>query len=84
MDGYGTFTWPDGRVYDGYVKVIFIQYVKDKKHGFGDFTYADGSMYKGNWKDGKEHGQGSYYSKNGLFREGEWENGKRIKWTSSY
>ena len=56
MDGYGTFTWPDGRVYDGYVIVIIIQYVKDKKHGFGDFTYTDGSMYKGNWKDGKEHG----------------------------
>lgn len=57
MDGYGTFSWPDGRSYDGYViRLIIIKYVKDKKHGFGDFTYSDGSMYKGNWMDGKEHG----------------------------
>lgn len=22
MDGYGVFTWPDGRCYDGYVIII--------------------------------------------------------------
>lgn len=58
MDGYGTFTWPDGRSYDGYVIyiIIIIKYIKDKKNGFGDFTYSDGSMYKGNWINGKENG----------------------------
>jgi len=28
MNGYGTFTWPDGRKFKGY-------YLNDKKHGEG-------------------------------------------------
>ena len=46
MNGEGTFTWPDGRKYEG-------EYLNDKKHGLGKFTHADGSKYNGNWKDGK-------------------------------
>jgi len=46
MNGYGVFTWPDGRKYDG-------NYVEDKKEGRGKFTWPDGKEYDGEWKDGK-------------------------------
>jgi len=32
MEGYGTFTWPDGRRYEG-------QYADDKKEGKGVFYW---------------------------------------------
>ena len=35
MDGYGVYTWSDGRRYEG-------QFLKDKKHGKGIHTWADG------------------------------------------
>lgn len=46
MDGYGIFTWVDGRKYEG-------QYKGDKKHGKGVFTWPDGRKYDGNWSNGK-------------------------------
>ena len=46
MDGRGTFTWPDGRLYIG-------EFVKDKKEGSGIFLWTDGRKYDGEWKDGK-------------------------------
>ena len=42
MDGYGVYTWLDGRKYEG-------QYKKDKKHGNGVYTWADGRKYDGQW-----------------------------------
>ena len=53
MDGYGVFTWSDGRKYEG-------EYVDDKKHGQGTYVWADGRSYTGGWKDGKQDGQGLY------------------------
>jgi hypothetical protein len=38
MHGKGTFSWPDGRKYEG-------EYINDKKHGFGTFTFKDGRIY---------------------------------------
>jgi len=35
INGYGIFTWPDGRIYEG-------NYKDDKKHGFGKFFWKDG------------------------------------------
>jgi len=75
MDGYGVFTWPDRRKYEG-------NYVDDKKHGFGIFEWPDERKYKGNWVNGKQHGRGFYITKEGAEREGEWADGKRIKWLS--
>ena len=46
MHGEGTYTWLDGRKYEGH-------YENDKKNGYGVFTWADGRKYEGNWKDGK-------------------------------
>lgn len=46
MDGYGVFSWSDGRRYEG-------EYREDKKEGYGVFNWPDGRKYKGNWKNGK-------------------------------
>jgi hypothetical protein len=46
MEGYGVFTWPDGRKYQG-------EYVDDKKEGKGEFFWPDGRKYDGGWKNGK-------------------------------
>ena len=46
MHGFGVYSWPDGRKYEG-------NYFMDKKHGFGVFVYTDGSKYEGYWMNGK-------------------------------
>lgn len=46
MQGYGTFTFADGKSYEGY-------YEKDKKKGFGIFRWPNGKRYEGWWNDGK-------------------------------
>ena len=73
MDGYGEFTWGDGRTYKG-------MYKEDRKHGRGVFTWPDGRRYDGEWVEGKQHGIGMYISRSGLKRQGIWENGKRVRW----
>eukprot|EP01069_Polyplicarium_translucidae_P005481 Polyplicarium_translucidae@DN2795_c0_g1_i8.p3 len=73
MHGVGTFTWADGRSYQGH-------YVHDAKEGEGTFTWPDGRRYEGFWKSGKQHGRGIYHTTKGEIRVGEWEEGKRIRW----
>ena len=46
MDEFGLYTWPDGRMYEGFYK-------DDKKHGFGVYTWQDGKRYAGWWSHGK-------------------------------
>jgi hypothetical protein len=46
MEGYGIFTWTDGRRYEG-------QYIDDMKEGNGTFFWPDGRKYEGEWKNGK-------------------------------
>jgi len=45
MEGKGSFSWLDGRHYEG-------DYKDDKKHGFGTFTWPDKRQYSGGWKNG--------------------------------
>lgn len=72
MQGYGVYTWPDNRKYEG-------QYANDKKQGFGIYTWPDGRVYEGYWMDGKQHDLG-------VIRQGKdvkcglWERGKRLRW----
>lgn len=73
MEGYGVYTWSDGRKYEG-------EYKDDKKHGFGRYTWADERRYEGWWYRGKQHGLGFYYVKGTELRAGLWEDGKRIEW----
>ena len=46
MDGFGQYTWADGRRYKG-------EYKDDKKHGYGEYIWADGREYCGYWAKGK-------------------------------
>jgi hypothetical protein len=46
MEGYGIFTWTDGRRYEG-------QYIDDEKEGNGTFFWPDGRKYEGEWKNGE-------------------------------
>lgn len=43
MHGFGTYTWKDGRKYEG-------NYLNDKKNGFGVYIWSDGRQYHGYWK----------------------------------
>jgi hypothetical protein len=74
MHGYGTYTWQDGRKYEG-------NYSLNKKHGTGTYTYSDGSRYQGEWVDGLQHGNGSILeADSGIERKGIWANGKLKNW----
>lgn len=73
MDGYGIYTWKDGRKFEG-------QYREDKKHGFGIYEWSDGRKYEGQWFKGKQHGIGTYYVPDEATQSGLWEDGKRIEW----
>ena len=46
MDGYGKFTFTDGKSFEGF-------YVQDKKDGYGIFKWSEHKRYEGWWKDGK-------------------------------
>ena len=61
MEGFGVFTWPDGRKYEG-------EYMNDKKEGTGVFSWPDGRKYNGLWKNGKQHGIGFYTSIKGIIK----------------
>lgn len=47
QDGYGVYTWTDGRKYEG-------EFMNGKQHGIGIFTAKNGERKKGQWKDGKK------------------------------
>lgn len=69
MHGSGTYTWDDGRRYQG-------DYKDDKKHGFGAYMLVDGRVYYGNWKEGLQHGEGSIVLPNMQIHKAYYENGK--------
>lgn len=73
MHGFGTFRWPDGRIYRG-------NYALDAKEGYGVFEWPDGRKYEGNWHNGVQNGEGVMVSAKGHRRKAFFENGKRIKW----
>lgn len=51
MHGFGTFCWPDKRVYNGF-------YAHDLKEGWGTFDWPDGRTFEGQWSKGKMNGIG--------------------------
>ena len=57
-NGYGTFTFPDGRKYVGEFKDI-------EYHDQGTFTWVSGADYVEEWKKNEMHGQGTYTWKGG-------------------
>ena len=73
LHGYGVYTWPDGRKYEG-------EYQNDQKHGKGIYTWPDGKKYDGGWKESKQHGEATITNAKGQSKSGIWENGERVKW----
>lgn len=63
----GTFTFPDGKKYDG-------EWKDGRPHGFGTMHNPRfGLTYEGQWKNGKRHGTGTLTGISGFWK-GEWEN----------
>jgi hypothetical protein len=53
INGRGTYSWPDGKVYTG-------QWRDGLMNGSDSiFTWLDGRAYEGGYKDDKKHGWGS-------------------------
>ena len=75
MEGFGFYSFADGKTYEG-------EYKKDKKHGFGIYSWTDGKVYEGWWTNGKQDGYGYFTNKDGSKKIGEWRDGKKIKWIS--
>ena len=72
MNGYGEYTQPDGRRYEG-------QFVDDFKQGEGTMYWPDGQVYKGNWLMNKQHGRGKLtMADEGRILYGEWHNGQLL------
>lgn len=49
IQGKGTYTWPDGKMYEG-------EYRNGKKNGYGIYKFPDGRRYEGYWVDGLQNG----------------------------
>ena len=42
MQGFGTYHYPDGSIYEG-------EWKDDKHHGKGILSFANGTRYEGEW-----------------------------------
>jgi hypothetical protein len=74
MDGYGEFSWQDGKKYLGF-------YSNDKKDGFGIFYWkSSDKFFVGFWKDGKQEGPGKIITEKKT-KYGKWKDGSKV---SSY
>lgn len=73
MNNFGTYTFSDGKFYQGFYK-------NDKKHGYGIYAWSDGKKYQGWWTDGKQDGYGIYHQPDGSRKYGVWEEGQKKKW----
>lgn len=51
--GKASFTFPDGKMYEG-------DFENDLPNGEGRMTFPNGDTYDGHWKDGKMEGHGMY------------------------
>lgn len=73
MNGYGEYSWKDGRFYKG-------NYLNGEKDGFGIYRWADSRLYIGYWKNGKQDGFGKYVFIGGEVKFGIWKEGNRTLW----
>ena len=67
--GWGTRTWNDGVVHQGFWK-------GHKLHGRGQISFVDGSTYHGYFVSSIRTGKGVYRSTSGFSYDGSWENDK--------
>jgi len=61
MHGQGTFTWADGKKYEG-------EYRQDKKEGYGKYYWDEQKYFTGYWIGNKQHGEGIYYSNGNVIK----------------
>ena len=52
VNGYSTYTWPNGDKYVG-------EFKDGNFNGQCTYTYSNGDEYVGEWKDGKKNGEGT-------------------------
>jgi hypothetical protein len=82
VDGYGSYYYSDGSVYDGFFK-------NSLRHGPGIITFSGGGSYTGNWVNGNREGYGmmgfadgssyaGYHSDNKLNGEGVFIDAKQV------
>lgn len=69
MNGYGEFSWKDGKKYCGFYK-------NDKKSGFGIYYLTNNKFYVGFWLDGKQNGVGKFFNDN-YIKYGKWKEGQK-------
>jgi hypothetical protein len=68
-NGYGTYTWLNGKKYVG-------EFKDDRMHGQGTLIWSSGNEYVGEFKNGTIHGEGTKTWTNGNKYIGEWKNYK--------
>ena len=68
-EGIGTFTFPDGCVYEG-------EWSNDEMNGNGTMTFADGKVYQGGFKDNMFEGKGQYNWPDESYYNGSWKSNK--------
>ncbi|MDC0071013.1 hypothetical protein OAJ38_03500, partial [Rhodobiaceae bacterium] len=89
--GKGTYTYADGRKYDGEFKNDTVhgkgtctyaggdkyvgEFYRDNRNGIGTYTYADGRKYEGEWKEGTPNGIGTTTYPDGSVENGTWRYG---------
>ena len=76
-NGQGTYTLPDGTMYEG-------EFKEGYPNGQGTETYPVGKTFIGEFKDGKKDGQGTFIFPEGRKYVGEFMDGKRWKGTMYY
>lgn len=69
-DGFGKFSWADGRIYQG-------GWSNNQENGFGILSWPNGQEYKGEWLDGSVTGRGILTTSTGEKYIGYWENWQR-------
>ncbi len=81
MEGFGIYTWPDGRRYEGTEMrpQSLGNYMKGKKHGHGKLLAPDGHTFEGQWNNGVQHGVGKCETGTEV-KFGVWNSGKVERW----
>ncbi|XP_022634740.1 phosphatidylinositol 4-phosphate 5-kinase 9 [Vigna radiata var. radiata] len=64
-EGYGTYTWCDGCVYEG-------EWRRGMRNGYGKIRWPSGAVYEGDFSGGYIHGTGTYIRSDKLTYKGRW------------
>ena len=79
MNGFGLFTWKDGRCYRGYKFLKVGEYKDDKKHNFGIYIGVEGKRYEGYWESGNQKNLGKYFKKDGTIKIGYFDDNQNLR-----